>query len=405
MAEHSLIAPPLVRRVAFVGNYLPRRCGIATFTTDLAEAMAQAWPEVDFLAVAMTDTPDGYPYPPRVPFSVPDQDLDAYVRAADFINGAGVDAVSLQHEYGIFGGKAGAHITTMLDELRVPVATTLHTVLRDPDPPQRAVMDAVVQRSERLVVMNQCARRYLEEIYLVDGGKIDVIPHGVPDIRFADPDAAKAAFGVAGRDVLLTFGLISPNKGIEHVIRALPEIADQFPEVLYIVLGDLHPRVREAQGDSYLDSLQDLAGKLGVERHVRFDRRFVELSDLVAYLEAADIYVTPYLNQAQIVSGTLAYAVGAGKAIVSTPYWYASELLADGRGRIVPFADHAAIAMEITTLLGDDRLRMAIRKKAYALGRSMIWPEIAKRFMATFESAVALPMRLPLAITEREPVC
>ena len=390
-----------IKRVAFIGNYLPRRCGIATFTTDLVEAMAQVWTRTDFLAVAMTDSEAGYAYPSRVRHELPQNDLAAYVRAADLLTASGVDVVCLQHEFGIFGGRAGSHVLALLDRLRMPVVATLHTVLRDPEPAQRRVMDALARRSSRLVVMSGRARRYVEAVYQVRGDKIDIIPHGVPDTPLLDPSFSKDRLGVAGKDVLLTFGLLSPDKGMEHVIRALPDIVPRHPNIVYVVLGDIHPGIRERQGDAYLVSLQRLACELGVEKHVLFDNRFVELHELIEYLGAADIYITPYLNRDRIVSGTLAYAVGMGKAVVSTPYWYAEELLAERRGRLVPFGDAHAIAAEVIDLLDNEAERQAMCKRAYMLGRRMTWPRVARKYMATFGRALARrPVRaqLPLGV-------
>ena len=351
--------------------------------------MSIAHPQVEFTAVPMTDSEQGYDYPERVRFDVPQEDRAAYTGAARFLNMTGVDLVCLQHEFGIFGGPAGSHILDLIDTLEMPIVTTLHTVLRDPKPEQRLVMDALVRRSDRLVVMSERARRYVRDIYYAPDGKIDLIPHGVPDTPLIDPEIMKRRFGLVGKRVLLTFGLLSPNKGVEQVIRALPRIVAAHPNVVYVVLGDVHPKIRARDGDAYLQGLRSLARELGVEQHVWFDSRFVDLSELVDLLGATDVYVTPYLNQAQIVSGTLAYAVGMGKAVVSTPYWYAEELLANGRGRIVPFGDAEAIASEVTLLLGDDAMRNAICRRAYRLGRTMIWSQLAHEYMASFDRAVA----------------
>ncbi len=383
-SHHSAIA-----RVAFIGNYLPRQCGIATFTTDLCEAIAAEQPETACIALPVNDQEAGYGYPPRVRFELAEKDIESYRRAADFLNINSVDLVCLQHEYGIFGGRAGSHILTLLRELRMPVVTTLHTVLQTPDPDQRRVLEEVARRSDRVVVMSERGAEFLQEIYGVQAEKIDLIPHGIPDIPFIDPSFHKDLFGVEGKTVLLSFGLLSPNKGIENVISALPAILARHPNVVYIILGATHPHVRRNDGESYRLSLQWLAQEQGVENQVIFYNRFVSLEELVEFISAADIYITPYLDEAQIVSGTLAYTLGAGKAVISTPYWYAAEMLADERGALVPFRDPAALAAQVIDLLDNDARRHAMRKRAYQHGRGMTWPIVARRYLETFERARA----------------
>jgi glycosyltransferase involved in cell wall biosynthesis len=378
---------PKVRKIAFVGDHLPRKCGIATFTSDLLAAVAGAHPESQCLAVSVNDIPGGYEYPEVVRFEIEEQDLSSYLRAADFLNISNVDIVCLQHEFGIFGGPAGGHILAFLRELRMPVVTTLHTVLRDPRPDQRRVMQELISLSTRLVVMVERGRTMLKEIYDAPPAKIDLIAHGIPDVGFVDPTYFKDQFGVEGKVVLLTFGLLSPNKGIENVLNALPDIVKEFPEVVYIVLGATHPNELREHGEAYRVSLELLAKKNKIERNVIFYNRFVDLENLKEFIGAADLYITPYLNEAQITSGTLAYTFGAGKAVVSTPYWHATELLADDRGVLVPFGDAAAIAGEVIALLGDDTRRHAMRKNAYRLGREMIWSNVAQLYMRTFEAA------------------
>lgn len=375
------------KRIAFIGNYLPRQCGIATFTTDLCEALAAAYPDTNSFALPVNDTADGYAYPPRVRFELAEGDMVSYRRAADFLNGNNVDLVCLQHEYGIFGGTAGSHILTLLRDLRMPVVTTLHTVLREPDANQRRVMEKLAQRSDRLVVMSQRGVGFLRDIYHVSEEKIDLIPHGIPDVPFVDPSFHKDRFGVEGKLVLLTFGLLASNKGIEYVIEALPAILARYPQVVYIVLGVTHPHVKRHEGEFYRLQLERLARTLGVESNLLFYDRFVSLEELIEFIGAADIYVTPYLNPAQITSGTLAYTVGAGKAVISTPYWYAEELLADGRGLLVPFADAPAIARRVLEMLDNESERHAIRKRAYMFGREMTWPKVAASYMASFARA------------------
>ena len=375
------------KRIAFIGNYLPRQCGIATFTTDLCEAVAAQYPETTCFALPVNDTDTGYAYPPRVRFELAESDAASYRRAADFLNGNNVDLVCLQHEYGIFGGLAGSHILALLRELRMPVVTTLHTILREPDPNQRRVMEKLAQRSDRLVVMSQRGVEFLRTIYNVPEYKIDLIPHGIPDVPFVDPNFHKDRFGVEGKLVLLTFGLLAPNKGIEYVIEALPGILTRYSQVVYIVLGVTHPHVKRREGEFYRLQLERLARTLDVESNILFYDRFVSLEELNEFIGAADIYVTPYLNPAQITSGTLAYTVGAGKAVISTPYWYAEELLAEGRGMLVPFANVGAIAQRVGEMLENEAERHAIRKRAYMFGREMIWSKVACRYMDSFARA------------------
>jgi glycosyltransferase involved in cell wall biosynthesis len=376
-----------VRKIAFVGDHLPRKCGIATFTSDLLAAVASAHPQSQCLAVSVNDIPGGYQYPEVVRFEIEEQDLSSYLRAADFLNISNVDIVCLQHEFGIYGGPAGGHILAFLRELSMPVVTTLHTVLRDPRPDQRRVMQELISLSTRLVVMVERGRTMLQDIYGAPPAKIDLIAHGIPDVGFVDPTYFKDQFGVEGKVVLLTFGLLSPNKGIESVLNALPNILEAFPEVVYIVLGATHPNELREHGEAYRVSLEILAKKNKIEKNVIFYNQFVDLENLKEFIGAADLYITPYLNEAQITSGTLAYTFGAGKAVVSTPYWHAAELLAEDRGVLVPFGDAQAIAREVIALLRDDTRRHAIRKNAYRLGREMVWSNVAQLYMRTFESA------------------
>ena len=330
----------LIRRVAFIGNSLPRRCGIATFTTDLQQAIGDTG--VETTIVAMTDAGRDYRYPSEVGFEVRQERLDDYALAADFINAGRFDAVSLQHEFGIFGGDAGAHILALLERLNVPVVTTLHTVLVEPDMAQRRVLAQIIQLSARVVVMAQKGRDLLVEVYGASSAKVEIIPHGIPDFAFVEPDAAKLKLGFAGKTVILTFGLLSPNKGIEVMIDAMPEVLRSRPDAVYVVLGATHPNLVRDQGEAYRDRLVGRAAELGISEHVVFLDRFVDRPELLEYISMCDIYVTPYLNQAQMTSGTLAYSFGLGKPVVSTPYWHALELLADGRGILVPFGDARA---------------------------------------------------------------
>ena len=376
-----------VHKIAFVGDHLPRKCGIATFTSDLLAAVAAARPQSQCFCVSVNDAADGYDYPEVVRFEIEEQDLSSYLRAADFLNISNVDIVCLQHEFGIYGGPVGGHILAFLRELRMPVVTTLHTVLREPRPDQRRVMKELISLSTRVVVMAERGRQMLQEIYDAPAAKIDLIAHGIPDVSFVDPAYFKDQFGVEGKIVLLTFGLLSPNKGIEYVLNALPRILAEFPNVVYIVLGATHPNELREHGEAYRVSLEMLAKKNKIEKSVIFYNDFVDLENLKEFIGAADLYITPYLNEAQITSGTLAFTFGAGKAVISTPYWHAAELLADDRGVLVPFADATAIAREVTDLLRDDTRRHTMRRNAYRIGREMVWSNIAQLYLQSFELA------------------
>ncbi|HQV28517.1 MAG TPA: glycosyltransferase family 4 protein [Thermoflexales bacterium] len=387
MEQGSSVSP--ISRIGFIGNYLPRQCGIATFTTDLCEAVATEFPGATCIALPVNDIVAGYDYPSRVRFELTEKDIDSYRRAADFLNINNVDLVCLQHEYGIYGGRAGSHILALLRDLRMPIVTTFHTILRDPDPDQLRVLQEVAALSDRVVVMSQRGVGYLQEIYGVSPEKIDHIPHGIPDVPFVDSSFHKDLFGVEGKTVLLSFGLLSANKGIETVIAALPAILARHPNVVYIVVGATHPNVLRHDGETYRLSLQWLAQEKGVDGQVIFYNRFVSLEELIEFISAADIYITPYLTANQITSGTLAYTVGAGKAVISTPYWYAEEMLAEERGVLVPFRDPAALAAQVIDLLDNESKRHAMRKRAYLFGRAMIWPQVARRYMETFARARA----------------
>jgi glycosyltransferase involved in cell wall biosynthesis len=376
-----------LRRIAVIGNSLPRRCGIATFTTDLQQAILSSRPNLETCIVAMTDHGQAYDYPPAVAFQIQDDNIEEYLRAADFLNAGRFDTVCLQHEFGIFGGEAGAHILVLLSRLTMPVVTTFHTVLAKPTANQRMVMERIVEASSKVVVMANKARDLLRSVYQVPDDKIEVIAHGIPDVAFAGPDAAKAKLGFGGKSVILTFGLLSPNKGIEVMIDAMPSILKRRADAAYVVLGATHPNLVRDQGEAYRESLMARVRTLGVEDHVVFLDQFVDRATLLEFISMCDVYVTPYLNEAQMTSGTLAYSFGLGKPVVSTPYWHARELLADGRGVLVPFGDAAAIGSEIAELLTDDARRQAMCKRAYAVSRTMTWERSAERYVSVFENA------------------
>jgi len=374
-------------RVAFIGNSLPRRCGIATFTTDLQQAVAKSPAEVETCIVAMTDHDCIYDYPSTVRLQIHDARLDDYERAATLLNAGHFDVVSLQHEFGIFGGEAGGYIMTLLARLTMPIVTTLHTVLAQPTPAQRGVLDRIIRASSRVIVMADKGRELLRSVYRVAGDKIEVIPHGTPDVEFVEPDDGKSAYGFTGRSVILTFGLLSPSKGIEVMLDAMPAILRRRPDAVYVVLGATHPNLVRDQGEAYREALAARARALGITDHVVFLDQFVDQATLLGFISMSDVYVTPYLNEAQMTSGTLAYSFGLGKPVVSTPYWHASELLADGGGVLVPFGDPAAIGTAIADLLTDDDRRRSMRERAYASSRAMTWPRIAERYLTAFDSA------------------
>jgi glycosyltransferase involved in cell wall biosynthesis len=376
--------PSLPSRIAVMGNYLPRQCGIATFTTDLCAAISAEYGTARLLALPVNDTEQGYDYPERVRWSLAQDDVKSYQDAAEFLNFNNIDMVCLQHEYGIFGGPAGSHILHLLRGLKMPVVTTLHTVLREPNPDQLMVMEEIAELSDRLIVMSQLSSQFLQEIFKVPGSKIDMVPHGVPDLPFLDPNFYKDRFRVEGKAVLLTFGLLSPNKGIENVIQALPQILSKHKNVAYIVAGATHPHILRREGDKYRASLQALAKEVGVESQVIFHDRFVSPEEMAEFIGAADIYITPYRYEEQVVSGTLAYALGAGKAIISTPYWHAIELLDDRRGALVPFQNPTAIANKTIELLNTPAIRHAMRKRAYLFARDMVWKKVAQGYMESF---------------------
>lgn len=383
----AMVSPSRIGKVAFLGNYPPRQCGIATFTRDLRDAVAAAHPDWHCPVVAVSDQPGAYLYPSEVRFEIPQSDAASYLRAADFLTLAHVDTLCVQHEFGIFGGPGGSHLLALLRRVRMPVVTTLHTVLEKPDADQRRVFGELLKLSTRLVVMAERARHILREVYAVDGKKVSVIPHGIPDVGFTDPSFFKDQFDVAGRDVMLTFGLLSPNKGIEYAIQAMPRLVARHPQLVYLVLGATHPNLLREEGESYRLKLAQMARSLGVEKNVIFVNRYVSNEELCEYIGAADIYVTPYLNEAQITSGTLSYCFGAGKAVVSTPYWHAAELLDNQLGVLVPFRDAEALAEGVDALLSDKERLNSLRKQAYLAGRDMVWREVAARYGEVFVSA------------------
>ncbi|GMW03521.1 MAG: hypothetical protein AMXMBFR84_46550 [Candidatus Hydrogenedentota bacterium] len=401
MNEHNEIIQPgqPIGNVALVASYVPRKCGIATFTHDLRTALSHSGSVANSLVIAMDDSPEGYPYPHEVAFQVQAQRPQDYQTAAELLNINKIDVTIVQHEYGIFGGPDGSHILALLSHLRMPVITTLHTVLATPTRGQLKVLKELGKRSDRLVVMSQLAGKILNDVYGVPDEKVVFIPHGIPDVPFVDPAFYKDQFGLEGRTVLLTFGLLSPGKGIEVALRALPDIVASHPDVVYVVLGATHPHVIKHQGSAYRVSLEKLANELGMREHVVFHNRFVTLEELCGYIGASDLYLTPYRDKAQITSGTLAYAMGAGKAAISTPYWYAEEMIGTDRGRLFDFDDHEALTRHVKELLGNDMERNAIRKRAYMHGRSMVWTNVAHAYTELATSIVKEYQNRPRPVT------
>lgn len=379
------------RRIFLLGNFPPRRCGIATFTHDVYVALREAYPDVPVDVIAMVDTGERYAFPAEVSATLDQDDAAAYRALGRRISETPGAVLCIQHEYGIFGGAAGDFLLDLLAEVDAPVVTTLHTVLTHPNDDQRRVLDALVARSSKLIVMAQKGVDILTTTYDVPEAKICLIPHGAPDFPMAATEAFKPRFGLQGKEVLFTFGLLSPNKGLEVMIRAMPAIVAARPRAHYLVLGSTHPHLVAREGEAYRDGLKALAEELGVGGHVSFADTYADNDTLLAYLAAADVYVTPYLNEAQITSGTLAYAVALGKPVISTPYWHAQELLAEGRGLLTPFGDSAALAEAAIALLSDDGLRDGIRAKAYAEGRTMLWSRLAERYMTVLTTAKSPP--------------
>jgi len=369
--------------VCFISSFLPQQCGIANFTNDLINAIRAKVDIFSPFVVAMRAA-ESTKYGEPVKFDIRRDIEDDYRSAADYINFSPARVVSLQHEYGLFGGDQGNYLLLLLRKLRVPVVTTLHTVLDEPHDTQRKVLSEIADISYRVVVMSQQGVSMLTDVYSVPREKIVLLPHGIPDLPQVNPNNYKHKFGLGGRKIILTFGLISRNKGIEVMIKALPDIVAEDTSVLYAVVGVTHPNVQLADGEEYRLSLQRLVAELGLAEHVMFYNHFVKVPELHQWLCAADFYATPYLYAQQLTSGTLAFALGSGKAIISTPYWYAEELLADGRGRLVPFGDSQAIADNILELLRNPREYQAMRKRAYAFGRKMTWPRVGARYWKLF---------------------
>jgi glycosyltransferase involved in cell wall biosynthesis len=378
-------------KIICIGNYPPRQCGIATFTKNLLDAINQADIRtksiLDVEVIAMNDSTAKYNYPPLVSKSLSDNDKDGYVEMADYINNSGADVCLLQHEYGIFGGDSGVLLLGLLRALRIPIVVTLHTVLEKPGFHQHEVMKKIASYATYVVVMSSLAVRFLEEIYEVPSSKIVRIEHGVPDFEALKPMLPPTPADWKNRKVMLTFGLIGRSKGIETAIRALPDVVKQHPELVYVVVGKTHPHVIKSEGESYRNYLKSLAAELKLENHIQFVDSYLSEEELMAWLLAADMYVTPYPNKAQITSGTLSYAVGGGCAVLSTPYWHAEELLSEGRGRLFDFGNSKSLALMLNQLLGDESQLAAMQKAAYDYGKTISWPIIGKSYLDLFEKA------------------
>lgn len=377
-----------IARLALIGNFLPRQCGIATFTSHVYNALKARFPAISTDVYAMNDRGRSYAYPPAVTATIDQDDLASYRQAGAVIAARHTDLIWIQHEFGIFGGPAGAYLTDLLECTATPVIVSLHTVLAEPTPEQRRVMEHLLRRASLVIVMADRARAMLDESYGDLADRVVVIPHGIPDRPYEDPAAARRRMGMEDRRTILTFGLLSPDKGIETMISAMPEIIARCPDALYRIVGATHPHLLAHEGEAHRDRLVALARTLGVADHLRWDNRFLDERELLEQIAAADLYVTPYRNPAQITSGALSYAAGLGKPIVSTPYVHAQELLADGRGRLVDFDDVAAMADAVASLMNDESARRSMAKRIYLHSRGAIWTNMVARILAS------MPMRV-----------
>jgi glycosyltransferase involved in cell wall biosynthesis len=383
-------------RMLYISTHLPRKCGIATFVNDLIGSVEGALGNgFASSVVAMHSPEEMHDYPARVRCQIRPEEIEDYLAAADFINESGVDIVSLQHEYGLFNykkpfeGAGGNYIVSLLERLKVPVVTTFHTVLRDPinkmgSKVYRDVLISIARLSKQVVVLSHHAVKYLVEVYGIPESKISLIPHGVPDYPLANPADFKGAVGLSGRQVISTFGLLSSWKGIDYVIEAMAKVVEDHPSALYVILGATHPEWKRLKGEGYRDELVQRVSELGLKDNITFVDKFIEIEELITYLRASDIYITPYLGEDQIVSGTLAFAMATGNATISTPYFYAQEMLADGRGSLVPFRDSAALAQAVMHLLADDSRRHELQRRAYEYTRPMCWQQVAKQYVDVF---------------------
>lgn len=369
---------------AYVATYPPSECGIATFTKDVVGSVAKYTPFSKPTVVAIKREHEIEPYERVVRFQILKENKQSYLDAAKALNDSSVDIVSIQHEYGIYGGDDGEYVLDFIEALNKPAVATLHTVLQNPSPNQKRIVQEMGRMCDAMIVMVRTGREILLRVYDIDPRKVTIILHGVPNVHRVSAASVKRSLGMSNRSIISTFGLINRGKGIEHVIEAMPKILEKHPDAVYLVLGETHPGVRKHEGESYRNMLTEIISKHGLEDHVRFNNRFLSLSELVRYLCATDVYVTPYLNKDQIVSGTLAYALGCGKAIVSTPYLYAEEVLADGRGMLVDFSSPDSFADAINRILSDKELKESMETAAYGYGRRAAWFNVAVDYLGLF---------------------
>lgn len=382
--------------IAYLGTYPPRACGIATFTRDLSEAVAGSGSGITSRIAAINDEGASYAYPPHVRWTIDQYDPQSWLEAAQSLNRAHIDVVSVQHEFGITGrferdGRFVNHLDRFLKVIEKPVVATLHTVSPHPGPDRRDAIRLLHDRSAAVVTMVNMARLILEQEYGLEPAKLHTIPHGVPEVRRTSPEKVKQSLSFEDRTILCTFGLLSSGKGIQYVIRALPEVVKRHPNVLYLVVGETHPEVRRREGEKYRNSLFDLTHRLGLEKHVRFVNQYLTTPQLIRYLQATDIYITPYIDRNQITSGALAYALGCGKAVISTPYLYAAEALAEGRGVLAEFQNPRSFARCINLLLENPAMREYCEQSAFEYGRAMSWGNVGARYARLFREVAGLP--------------
>ncbi len=376
-------------RVLFIGTYVPKECGIATFTSDLLNSISVDNNDIHCEVIALIDPSENHNYSEEVVFQVERNKLEDYYRAADFINHSDADVICLQHEFGLFGGDAGDYIFALLSGISKPVITTMHTVIREPELDEyRVSTEKLARYSDKLVVMSQIAVDILKDSYGVSKDKIEVIFHGMPDYPFSNCDRYKKMLNLKGSPLILTFGLLSQNKGIESLLKALPEVINLYPDLVYLILGATHPMIKKKEGEVYRQYLKNIVSELEIENNVVFHDKFVEKEELCNYILASDIYASPYLSREQIVSGTLTYAIGMGKAIVSTPYWYAEEMLSDNRGLLVDFGDTESFKKTLLYLIENPEKYNVIRQNAYNFGRKMTWENVGKEYTTVFQEAL-----------------